>query len=176
MSPRGTLTPDDCEILVARELRRAGIETLALRRTNRGDPRNGDGWRLDLLATLQAYGRRWSAFIECRNTTNPASTADIEDARRRADAAGARSALVFATCDFEADATMRARELRVALLQIVEAQPVLLAAGLVQPGPLPAWVPELTVELITSDVPGVRRRLLEADQPEIVLRELRPSA
>ena len=173
MSSRSTLEPDDCEILIARELRRAGIGAAAFRRLKRVNLENG-GWRLDLLGGLEAYGRRWSAFIECRVATDTATAQDIDDARRRADAARARSALVFATCDFGEDALMRAGELRVAVMQIVEAQPVLLAAGLVQPGPLPAWVPELTVELLTREAPGVHRRLLQADEPELILRELRP--
>ncbi len=175
MSPRSALTPEDCEILVARELRRAGIGAAAFRRLRRANFENGDGWQLDLLGTLEAYGRRWSAFIECRVATGAITAQDIGDARRRADAARARSALMFATCDFGEDALVRAGELRVAVMQIVEAQPVLLAAGLVQPGPLPAWVPELTVELITREAPGLQRRLLQADEPELILRELRPS-
>ena len=41
------------------------------------------------------------------------------------------------------------------------------------PGPLPAWVPELTIELVTLEGTGVRTRLLEADRPEQILQQLR---
>ncbi len=173
MSPRGALGPDDCEILVARELRRAGIAASGFRRIRDGAVQPGDGWHYDIAGRLEAYGSRWSVLVECRNTQRAVTGPDIDDVRRRADAAGARSALVFATAGFDADAIRRAHELRIALLQIIEAQPALLAAGLVQPGPLPAWVPELTVTLVRSDASGLQHQLLEADQPELILRQLR---
>ncbi len=173
MSSRFALTADDCEILVARELRRAGIEPSGLRRRRGSYEPSGDGWRFELAGALEAYGSRWSACVSCRNTAGRLGAADVDDARLRADHAHARSALLFTTGSFDADAIERAHGLRVALFEIVDAQPALLAAGLIQPGPLPAWVPEFTAELITRDDRGVRRRLLEANEPELILRELR---
>lgn len=171
------LTTDGCEILVARELRKAGIEPIGLRRADRGGTAEGEAeWSVDLAGRLEAYGRRWSALIECRNRSDAVRAGDVAALRARADAAGARSALLFATCDFDGEAVQRADELRIALLRVVDAYPALLAAGMVQPGSLPAWVPELTVELVSRDGDGVRRQLLEADQPERVLEQLRGRA
>ncbi|MGH7444174.1 MAG: restriction endonuclease [Longimicrobiales bacterium] len=172
MTDPAALTQDGCEILIARELRRAGIQPVTLRRVN-GRRAGGGGWCFDLVGRLEAYGQRWTVLIECRNDTSRVCAADVDELRRRADAATARSALIFATSVFEPDAVARAEELRVALLHIVDAHPALLAAGLIQPGPLPAWVPELTVELVTLAGHEQQRRLLPADQPESILEQLR---
>ncbi len=177
MSDPRTLTTGACEILVARELRKAGIEPIGLRRADRGGANSGGAdWAVDLGGRLEAYGRRWSALVECRNCGDAVRAGDVAALRARADAAGARSALLFATCDFDGEAVHRADELRIALLRIVDAYPALLGAGVVQPGSLPAWVPELTVELVSRDGDGLRRQLLEADQPEPVLEQLRARA
>lgn len=177
MSDPRTLTPAACEILVARELRKVGIEPIGLRRADRGGTNSSETeWAFDLGGRLEAYGRRWSALVECRNRSDAVRAGDITALRARADAAGARSALLFATCDFDGEAVQRADALRIALLRVVDAYPALLAAGMVQPGSLPAWVPELTVELVIRDGDGVRRWLLEADQPEPVLEQLRARA
>ncbi len=171
MSDPRTLTPDACEILVVRELRRAGIAPVALRRS--AVSTSDDGWRFDLTGRLEAYGRTWSTLIECRNTGVALRAADVANLRGRAERVRAASALLFTTAPIEATAVERAEGLRVALLRIVDAHPALLAAGLVQPGPLPAWVPELTVELVAMESGSIRTRLLEPNQPEPVLEQLR---
>jgi Restriction endonuclease len=165
--------PAALEILVVRELRRAGIEAGGLRRTISAKASGAAPAAFDLSGRLEAYGRKWSALVECR-TSAPVGPADVDALRGRADAVPAKSALLFATSGFTNDAVRRADELRVALFRVVDAQSALLAQGLIEAGPLPAWVPEFTVELVALDGGDVRARLLEADQPEQVLRRLRP--
>ena len=171
MSNPGSISPDAFEILVTRELRRAGIEPVSLRRSP-ARPSSADAnlYSFDLNGRLQAYGHRWSALIECYNLREVVTVAAIEALRERADAASASSALLFFTGDVADSAITTARMKAIPLLRIVDAQTALVAEGVIQAGQLPAWLPEFTVEMVTPE----RRRLLEADQPELILRELRP--
>lgn len=173
MSETHALSADDCEILITRELRRAGIEPAALRRTMSRFTQPADGWYFERAGTFEVYDRRFSALVACRNVPTPLSARDVDGVRARADAAHMRSALLFATGSIEQAAIERAHDVRIALFAIVAAQPVMLAAGLLQPGPLPAWLPGYTVELVTHREGRDERRLLQADEPELILRELR---
>jgi hypothetical protein len=168
------LSPAALEILVARELRRCGIDPGGLRRSVRpATAAAGAGHVFDLAGRLEAYGRRWSALVECRIGGPHIEAADVGALRRRADAASAKSALLFTTSDCSLEAVRRADALRVALFRVIDAHGALLARGLIEPGPLPAWVPEFTVEVLTLEGEAVGARLLEADQPEQILRQLR---
>jgi hypothetical protein len=165
-----SITAEAFEILVVRELRKAGIEPVQMRRQS---------WRaseteyvFELAGKLESYGHRWSALIECSNRPGMVSAADVSALRERADAGRIASALLCTSAAFEPDATARAHELRIALLRVVDAQQALMRAGTIQGGQLPAWLPEFALELVTSVSAG---QLLEANQPELVLRELRPS-
>jgi hypothetical protein len=171
MSNAGSISADAFEILVSRELRRAGIEPVSLRRSHaRPSSSETNSYSFDLNGRLQAYGRRWSALIECRNLRERVTVTNIDALRERADSASASSALLFLTSDVVDTAIATARMKAIPLLRIVDAQTALIAAGVIQAGQLPAWLPEFTVEMITPE----GRRLLEADQPELILRELRP--
>ncbi|HEX6309622.1 MAG TPA: restriction endonuclease [Longimicrobiales bacterium] len=174
MSDPRALSASGYEILVARELRRVGIEPVGLRRRARG-VRSGEHpeFAFDLLGQLEAYDRRWSALIGCSNRADAASAAEIDGLRARARDAKAASALLFVTSGFTDEAVRRAREQRVALLRIVDAHGALLARGLIQPGPLPAWVPELTVELVVFEDERVQTQPVAPNEPELVLRQLR---
>lgn len=167
-------SPTALEILVARELRRCGIDPGGLRRSVRpATVAAGAGHIFDLAARLEAYGRRWRALVECRIGGPHVEAADIDALRRRADGASAKSALLFATTEYSADAVRRADVLRIALFRVIDAHGALLARGLIEGGPLPAWVPEFTAEMVTLEDEAVRAKLLEADQPEQILRQLR---
>lgn len=171
MSDPRTISPDSLEILVARELRKAGIEPVALRRRPVQQARPADdGFAYDLVGRLAAYGHRWSVLIECRNSSAPVRPEDIADLRQRADATPAASAIMCAVADIETSALLRARDEAIPVLRVVDARTALLAAGMIEGGQLPAWVPEFTVQVVT--VTG-GARLLEADQPELILQEMR---
>ena len=170
MRDPASILADGFEILVTRELRRAGIEPVGLRRSQaRPSSSAAVGYTFDLNGRLQAYGHRWSALIECRNLRDMVTVTDIDALRERADVAGASSALLFVTRDVDAAAVAMARAKAIPLLRIVDAQTALIAAGVIQAGQLPAWLPEFTAEIVTPE----GTRLLEADQPELILRELR---
>ena len=171
MSNPGSISPDAFEILITRELRRAGIEPVSLRRSHaRPNSSDANRYTFDLNGRLQAYGHRWSVLIECRNLREVVTATDIDALRERADEAAASSALLFLTSDVVDAAVATARMKAIPLLRIVDAQTALIAEGVIQAGQLPAWLPEFTVEIVNPE----RRRLLEADEPELILRELRP--
>jgi hypothetical protein len=164
-----SITADALEILVSRELRRIGIQPVNLRRRN--FVRSSEiHYTFDLLGRLEAYDRRWSVLIECRNQPNALGAADVHGLRARATAAAAASAMLFTTSAVELDAAATARSDAVALLRVVDAQDALIAAGMIQVGQLPAWLPEFTIEAVTTE----GTKVPQANDPEMLLRELRP--
>ena len=172
MSNPQSITPEAFEILVGRELRRIGIEPVQLRRVNVGhDPKHG-GYGFDLQGRLEAYGQRWSALIECQNRNGKVQAADVNSLRARADEARVASALLFTTGEVDADAPAVARAHAIPILRVVDAQTALVATGVIQPGQLPAWLPEYTIEITTLE----GSRTLVPSEPELLLRELRPQS
>lgn len=171
MSDPRNISGDALEILVTRELRKAGVEPLACRRhwVHTGETE----FEFDLTGRLRAYEHSWTALIGCSNRGSLVSPAAVEAVRERADEARCASALLCTTTDIAREAVERAGELRVALLQVVDAQQALVQVGVVQPGPLPAWLPEFALQLVTTRDAA---QLLEADEPELILRELRATA
>ena len=170
MSNPQTITPEAFEILVGRELRRIGIEPVQLRRVHRAHHDDRSGYILDLQGRLEAYGQRWSALIECHNRQAVLQTTDVVALRTRADQGQVTSAVLFTTSDVDADAVATARTHAIPLLRVVDAYTALIATGVIQAGQLPAWLPEFTIQIMTSE----GSRLLEANEPELLLRELRP--
>jgi hypothetical protein len=168
-NPR-SITADAFEILVGRELRRIGVQPVQLRRRAMVHAPAGDGYSFELHGRLEAHGRRWSVLIECRNHSRALRKDDLHDLRARANAGKAASAILFTIGDIESEAAAAARTIAIPLLRVVDAQTALIATQVIQAGQMPAWLPEFTIELITS----VGNRLLEANEPESLLREMRP--
>ena len=170
MSDVGSITAEAFEILVVRELRKAGIEPVQVRRQafHSREP----GFAFDLVARLECYGHRWRALIECSNHPRPVSAEEVSALRDRADEAHLVSALLCTTAACTPEAIARADLLRVALLRVVDAHHAATNAGWLPAGQLPAWAPEFRLELVTQANPG---RALAANDPELVLRELRAS-
>ena len=170
MADPRSITADAFEILVSRELRRAGIEPVNLRRRNlQTTPGTDVPMTFELHGILQAYGQRWSVLVECRNAGTAVTPNVVADLRQRTDAAAVASAMLFTT-DFIDDAALpAARANAIPILRIVDAHRAYVANGTIQAGQLPAWLPQFTVEIVS----GEGARLLEADQPETILRELR---
>ena len=75
MSDVGSITAEAFEILVVRELRKAGIEPVQVRRQafHSREP----GFAFDLVARLECYGHRWRALIECSNHPRPVSAEEV---------------------------------------------------------------------------------------------------
>jgi hypothetical protein len=173
MSDPRSITADACEILVTRELRKAGVEPIGLRRRLTQVSSGGAHiFQFDLVGRLQAYDRRWSVLIECRNTMNAIGADDVELLHARRQSVNAASSILCTTSEYQRDALQRASEQGILLLRVVDAQSVLVAAGVIAPGQLPSWVPEFTLQIVSARTPA-QPRLVEADQPELILTELR---
>jgi hypothetical protein len=173
MTDPRSITADACEILVIRELRKAGIEPLGLRRRHmQSSSHAAHLFNFDLLGRLQAYDQRWTVLIECRNSDATIVTADVQLLQTRAQTAEATSCIFCTTSEYQPDALRRASDAGVLLLRVVDAQSVLVAAGVIVPGQLPSWVPEFTLQIVSARSPA-HPRLVEADQPELILSELR---
>ena len=169
------LHADGLEILVARELRKAGIDPTQLHRVRGSLVQDKTGYVFDLFGRVEAYGHRWTALVECRGDERRVQADHIDALSERARTGKAASALLFATAGFEENALRRAAQQRIATLQVVDAQTAFTAAGLIEGGQMPAWVPEHTAQLIWYDG-GVRTLLLDANDPEPLLRLLRRSS
>ena len=170
MSDPHSITAEACEILVTRELRKAGVEPLGLRR---GLVKStSGGFQFELIGRLQAYDQRWSVLIECRNSEAAIEAADVDSLQAHAQAEKAASSILCTTSQYQSAALHRASAHGILLLRVVDAQSVLVAAGAIAPGQLPSWVPEFTLQIVSAREPGASR-LVEADQPELILSELR---
>ncbi|HET9986668.1 MAG TPA: hypothetical protein VFQ38_24030 [Longimicrobiales bacterium] len=174
VDPR-SLGPEALEILATRELRKAGLEPIGLRvRRRERVGADAASFTLDLAGRLECYGHRWSVLVECRNAAAPLAPADLDALRRRADEAHAASAILFTTAEPGEEAARRADELRIAVLRVVDGRTAFTAAGLVEPGQLPLWLPELTAEVVSWRDGALRRTLVSAGRPESILEPLRP--
>ena len=174
MSDPRSITADAFEILVARELRKAGLEPIKLHRRAGSLTPGNSGFVFDLVGRLESYGHRWLVLIECRNRPDNVRAADVAEVRRRAVEAKAASALLFATTEFNDDALQAASESRVALLRVVDAHTALSAAGVIDVAQMPAWMPDFTVQLVWREDGPAETVLLQANEPEPLLRRLRP--
>ena len=173
MSDPRSITADACEILVTRELRKAGIEPIGLRRRLlQSSSERTHRFQFHLVGQLKAYDRRWSVLIECCNSEKSIEAADVNALHAHAQMAKVATSILCTTSDIQGDALERASELGILLLRVVDAQNVLVAAGVIVPGQLPSWVPEFTFQIISARAP-VQARVVEADQPELILSELR---
>jgi hypothetical protein len=174
MSDPRAITAEGCEILVTRELRKAGVEPIGLRRRSASSSSIREHiFQFDLLGKLRAYEHSWSVLIECRNSIHAVGVDDVEALRARAQTLKAPSSILCATSEYRIDALQRAAECATLLLRVVDAQSVLVAAGTIAPGQLPSWVPEYTLQIVSARTPMQQPRLVEADQPELILGELR---
>src|SRR5688572_17170829 len=102
MSDPRSILADACELLVTRELRKAGVEPVGLRRRLLQSSSNrAHNFQFDLSGRLQAYDRRWSVLIECRNSEAAIGADDVELLHERAHSARAASAILCTTSEYQ---------------------------------------------------------------------------
>ena len=195
------LRPDEVEIFVARELRKAGLELASLReRARRRPAKDDDEYVMELAAVLRVEGAERRVVVECRNERQPvgaeavtslaARLAEAEpeptDAPRRlmpAPAAAAptppppRLGVLFSASGYEADAVRAARARGVALLTVADGKAAFARTQGGMAGDPPAWVPEYMSEVVDLDAAGApRHRLVVAGNPRLILDRLTPAA
>lgn len=178
--------PDELEILVARELRKAGVTVshIAVLSRHASSTKDPAEYSVELGAVLGDGDAARDAIIECRNGLAPTGAAAVEalDVRRRAPrpadgpvrlleppaataAAGAgaepRLALMFSTSGYEAEAVRLASSLGITLLAIADGLAAFRRSQWAVGAQPPAWVPEYMAELVDLDAAGdVRHQLL----------------
>jgi hypothetical protein len=175
--------PDELDILIARELRKAGVTLSALTEVARHTSKGKDApeFSVELSAVVVHGDVTHDVLIECRNSVLPVDAASVQalDARRRvapasegpkrlleapaarADALFTRPAIMFSTSGYEPDAVRESIPLGIELLAIADG-PAAFRRSPWSVGPQPpAWVPEYMAELVDLDPAGaVRHRML----------------
>jgi len=194
------LRPDEVEIFVARELRKAGLELVSLRERARRRPGpDDDEYVMELAAVLRVEGAERRLVVECRNERLPVGAAAVAslaerlasgetepvDAPRRLMPAPAaettpsappvpRQGLIFSVSGYDADAVRAARARGVALLTVADGKAAFARTqGGTMAGDPPAWVPEYMAEVVDLDPAGSPRyQLVVAGRPRLILDRL----
>lgn len=167
------VTPEYFQILVVRELRKAGFEVGDVRihrRSELAEPERG--FVLELTAPLGHGGGAWRkrALIACRRQENAVGRDVVEDVRARLAGAQAEVGILFATAGFHDEAVAAAQQAGIALLRVIDGRKAYDAGGYGTPGHYPAWLPAHTVEVVDRDAGGqIRARLLEPGGASVVL-------
>jgi len=171
------VTPDYFEILVVRELRKAGLEVTeprVHRRTELPEPERG--FLLELFVWLRRNAWHKRALIACRRQLGVIGGDAIDAIASHVAETQADVGLLFATAAFAPDCLAAAAERGIALLQLVDAHTAFDTSGWGGGGPghYPAWLPAYLVQLVDRDAAGqARARLLEAGQANVLLERLR---
>src|SRR6267143_2797608 len=168
------VTPDYFEILVVRELRKAGLEVTeprVHRRTELPEPERG--CLVELLAWLRRNTWQKRALIACRRQVGAVGAEAINMFAPHIAEAQAEVGLLFATAAFAPEALAAGDERGIPLLQLVDARTAFDSGGWGTPGHYPPWLPAYQVQLVDRDPAGqARARLLEAGQANIILERL----
>lgn len=187
--------PDELEILVARELRKAGVtlSRLAVLARNAPASRDAGDYSVDLGADIGDGNAIRDALIECRNEVAPTGATAVRalDARRRArptkdgparlldppsatspgDASRAerRMAIMFSMSGYEPEAVREADSLGVVLLAITDGPAAFRRSQWAVGAQPPAWVPEYMAERVDLDPAGaVRYQMLVSGKSTLI--------
>ena len=186
--------PHELEIIVARELRKAGvtISALAVVARNASQPIDAGEYSVEFAAVTGDGDALREALIECRNETAPIGVTAVRalDARRSArrendgpvrlldapsvtsaaEARGAvaRLAIMFSVSGYEREAVREAMALGIALLAITDGPAAFRRSQWAVGAQPPAWVPEYMAELVDLDPAGaVRYQMLVAGNTKL---------
>lgn len=168
-----SLSQGDVEILVSRELRKAGLALSGLhvrRRTPLAEPEGR--WTMLLEGRLRVGERDAALLVECHDRAAPLGAERVRAFAEEARAARAERALMVATSGFAAAAAGEAGALGIVLLAIADG----LTAWRSSPwgsGRPPAWFPEHVGMLVTEQAGVLRIEPLASDRPDAILSRLR---
>ena len=187
--------PDELEILVARELRKAGVMLSSLVMTRNVESSKDAGeYSIDFGAILGDRDAPREALIECRNESAPVGAAAVQalDARRRARPADdgpvrlmspptatvaveaphaeRELAIMFSMSGYEPEAVREARSSGIVLLAIADGPAAFRRSQWAVGAQPPAWVPEYMAELVDLDPAGaVRHQMLVSGKAALIL-------
>ena len=172
------LRPDEVEILVARELRKAGVELSALTvRARTSLTKGGNDYVMEMLGSARIAGSDRRLLVECRREGSPVRADAVRALGAKLGSGAAEHGLMFSTSGFEAEAVRAARTHGIPLLAVADGRAAFARSPWASGGQPPAWIPEYMSELVDLDAGGqLRRHLVLADQPRAILDRLTPEA
>jgi hypothetical protein len=169
-----SLSQGDLEILVSRELRKAGLALSAMHVRRRTPLPEAEGrWTVLLEGRLRIGDGEASLLVECHDRVAPIDAERVRRFVEEARAAEAGRAMIVSTSGFVPTAVAAGGELGVALLAVADG----VTAWRSSPwgsGRPPAWFPEYVALLVTSEAGLVRTEPLASDRPDAILSRLRP--
>ena len=187
--------PDELEILVARELRKAGlsISKLSVLERNALASRDAGAYSIDLGAVIGGGDAFRDVLIECRNEIAPTGAPAVQalDARRRARSADdgpvrlldppsatsmaessqaeRRLAIMFSTSGYEPEAVREAASSGIVLFAITDGPAAFRRSQWAVGAQPPAWVPEYMAELVDLAPDGaVRYQMLVSGTSKLI--------
>lgn len=163
------------EILVVRELRKAGLDVDQLRihrwATLPGPER---GYLLELGGVVSRGPWRARALIACRRQETPIAGAAVEEFTDHLKQAGVEGGILFGAPSFDPDALQAAEESRLVLLRVTDGRTAFDTSGWGTPGHYPAWLPAYCAQAVGRDLLGEPQyTLLEASQGDLIVTRLR---
>lgn len=171
MAEPPNVTPEYFQILVLRELRKAGFavgDVRIHRRSELPDPERG--FVLELTAPLSHAAWHKRALMACRRQDEAVAQGSVDSLKARLSDAKADVGMLFATAGFHDDAVAAAQQAGIALLRVIDGRKAYDGGGYGAPGHYPAWLPAHTLEVVDRDAGGlVRARLLEPGGATTVL-------
>lgn len=147
MADPGALTPDGLEVLLARDLRKAGLEVGRVRRERLERAEDGSGdYRIEL--TVELRGPRPIRLVaEGNRGPRPLDATAVDRVVARI-TEGVTAGLLLATSGFEPEALSAVDDkVPVALLRVSDARAAYDSSGWAPPGQYPIWLPEHLLEL-----------------------------
>ena len=115
------VTPEYFQILVVRELRKAGFDVGEVRAHRRSElPEPHRGFIVELTTPLAHADWHKRALVACRRQDHPVGRDVVDDLKTRLEAARAEVGIVFATADFHDEAVAAAQQAGVALLRVID--------------------------------------------------------
>ena len=169
------VTPEYFQILVVRELRKAGLDVGDPIVHRRSELRERErGFVLELVLDLSRPDWRRRALVACRRQEQPVLVEVITEVSSALAPARAGIGMVFSTADFTAEALRAGRQAGLALLRVVDGRLAFDSSGWGPTGHYPAWLPAYLTQVVDQDSAGrVRYRLLEPGRPEMLLDQFR---
>ena len=173
-----SLLPHEVEIVVVRELRKAGLEPTTVKVQDRTESKGGGGdYVVELGCGLRIGDAERSVLIQCRNERAMATSALVEALHAKLAEVKARHAMMFSTAGFEPNAIRSARTLGIPLFTVADGKTAFARSPWGMAGDPPAWVPEYMAELVDLDVVGQpRHELLAAGAAKRILDRFASSA
>lgn len=173
------LRTGECEILITRELRKAGLHVskLKARPPARVPEGNDDEWTMEIAGVLQMEGAARRILVECRSERQPTRADAVRHLVATLAENEAQHGMLFVTSGYEVAAAREARAHGVPLLVVADGKAAFARSQGGMAGQPPSWVPEYMSEVVDLAVTGeLRHYLVVSDQPNLIFDRFQPAA